>query len=370
MTVTDQTAIICRLAPGIRVLHSYSPVHSKYVLVGLGILVGIVSLWSLKSGAITTSIIDTLHALAALVGIADDASSERMAMILGQIRLPRLILGLIAGSGLAISGTVMQALFRNPMADPGLLGVSSGAAFGAVLAIVLGVSLMPGLFALLGEWLLLSMAFAGSLISLILVYRLARLNNRTDIPTMLLAGVAMNAITGSLIGLLSYIADDTELRDLIFWSLGSLEVTDWTKLAVASLIVVPAASAMLIYCGALNANLLGENEARHLGFDIERVKTRLIILVSLVVGVIVAMSGIIGFVGLVVPHLLRLIVGPDHRLLLPASALFGSALLVLADIVARTVVAPAEVPIGIITAILGGPLFLWLLIRHKYKFRY
>ena len=329
-----------------------------------------VSLWSLKSGAIVTSVSDTLYALAHLVGLIRDSSNERLALILGQIRLPRLILGLIAGAGLAISGTVMQALFRNPMADPGLLGVSSGAAFGAVLTIVLGVSLMPGIYLLLGEWLLLIMAFTGSLISLLLVYRLARLNNRTDIPTMLLAGVAMNAITGSMIGLLSYIADDTELRDLIFWSLGSLEVTDWNKLLVAALVVIPAGSAMLLYCGALNANLLGESEARHLGFDIERVKTRLIVLVSLVVGVIVAMSGIIGFVGLVVPHLLRLIVGPDHRLLLPASALFGAALLVLADIVARTVVAPAEVPIGIITSVLGGPLFLWLLIRHKRKYKY
>lgn len=351
-------------------MHSYSSFRSKTVLTGLGVLVGIISLWSLKSGAIPTSVTDTLQALGHLVGLIHDSSNERLALILGQIRLPRLILGLLAGAGLAICGTVMQALFRNPMADPGLLGVSSGAAFGAVLTIVLGVSLMPGIYLLLGEWLLLIMAFTGSLISLLLVYRLARLNSRTDIPTMLLAGVAMNAITGSMIGLLSYIADDTELRDLIFWSLGSLEVTDWTKLLVAAVVVLPAGSAMLIYCGALNANLLGESEARHLGFDIEKVKTRLIILVSLVVGVIVAMSGIIGFVGLVVPHLLRLIVGPDHRLLLPASALFGAALLVLADIVARTVVAPAEVPIGIITSVLGGPLFLWLLIRHKRKYKY
>lgn len=300
-----------------------------------------------------------------LLGMNQDAGSDRLAMILAQIRLPRLLLGMLAGGGLALSGAVMQALFRNPMADPGLLGVSSGAAFGAVLTIVLGVSLLPGLFTLMGTWLLLAMAFGGSLVSLLLVYRLARINNRTDIPTMLLAGVAMNAITGSLIGLLSYVASDNELRDLIFWSLGSLEITDWNKLIVAAIVIAPACVAMLAYSGALNANLLGENEARHLGFEIEKVKTRLIILVSLVVGVIVAMSGIIGFVGLVVPHLLRLVVGPDHRLLLPASALFGAGLLVLADIVARTMVAPAEVPIGIITAVLGGPLFLWLLIRHK-----
>lgn len=346
-------------------VHSYSSSRSKIVLIGLTALVVTVSFLSLNSGAIETSFAETLTAIGHLLGMNQDAGSERLAMILSQIRLPRLLLGMLAGGGLALSGAVMQALFRNPMADPGLLGVSSGAAFGAVLTIVLGVSLLPGLFTLMGNWLLLVMAFGGSLVSLLLVYRLARINNRTDIPTMLLAGVAMNAITGSLIGLLSYIASDTELRDLIFWSLGSLEVTDWNKLIVASIVIAPACGVMLVYSGALNANLLGENEARHLGFDIEKLKTRLIVLVSLVVGVIVAMSGIIGFVGLVVPHLLRLVVGPDHRLLLPASALFGAGLLVLADIVARTMVAPAEVPIGIITAVLGGPLFLWLLIRHK-----
>lgn len=284
---------------------------------------------------------------------------------MGQLRLPRLLLGILVGGGLAITGTVLQALFRNPMADPGLLGVSSGAALGAVSCIVLGVSLMPGLFIAFGHWLILFTAFTGSLLSLSIVYRLARVGGRTDIPTMLLAGVAMNAITGALIGLLSYIASDAELRDLIFWSLGSLEVTDWSKLGVAAVIILPGCALILRYASALNANLLGEHEARHLGFDIERLKTRLVVLVSVVVGVIVAMSGIIGFVGLVVPHLLRLVIGPDHRLLLPASALFGATLLVVADIIARTLVSPAEIPIGIITAVLGGPFFLWLLILYK-----
>jgi iron complex transport system permease protein len=199
----------------------------------------------------------------------------------------------------------------------------------------------------------------------LLVYRLARINNRLDIPTMLLAGVAVNAITGSLIGLLSYIADDTQLRDLIFWSLGSLEITDWARLGVAAALMVPCSIAILFFADALNANLLGENEARHLGIDIDRVKLKLIVLVAMVVGIAVALSGVIGFVGLVVPHLLRLSVGPDHRLLLPAGALFGASLLVMADIIARTLVAPAEIPIGIITALLGGPFFLWLLVRYQ-----
>lgn len=341
-------------------MSSFSPIRSRYTLLVLALVLVVVSLLSLKSGAIDTDFGETLRALANL-----GDQQDRLTMIMGQLRLPRLVLGILVGCGLAVTGTVLQALFRNPMADPGLLGVSSGAALGAVTVIVLGIGLFPALFHALGSWLILIMAFTGSLLSLSLVYRLARVNGRTDIPTMLLAGVAVNAITGSLIGLLSYLASDTELRDLIFWSLGSLEVTDWRKLGVAVMIILPGCLLVLRYANALNANLLGESEARHLGFDIERLKTRLIVLVSVIVGVIVALSGIIGFIGLVVPHLLRLVIGPDHRLLLPASALFGAILLIAADIVARTLVSPAEIPIGIITAVLGGPFFLWLLIRYK-----
>ena len=340
------------------------------------------SLYSLSSGAIDTTISQTLFALIELgkqiTGLGEtglgqtnpgDAgqSLTNLSLILGQIRIPRLILAILAGGGLAITGTVLQALFRNPMADPGLLGVSSGAALGAATTIVLGVTFFHTAFLLFGNWLLLVMAFIGSLISLAVVYRLARFGGRTDIPTMLLAGVAVNAITGALIGLLSYLASDSQLRDLVFWSLGSLNVTDWWKLGATAAVAIPSGIALLFYARALNVNLLGENEARHLGYDVEKIKRRLVVLVALVVSVVVAMSGIIGFVGLVVPHLLRLVVGPDHRLLLPASALFGAILLIMADVIARTLVTPAEIPIGIITAVLGGPFFLGLLIRHKRK---
>ncbi|NKB60869.1 MAG: iron chelate uptake ABC transporter family permease subunit [Gammaproteobacteria bacterium] len=334
---------------------------------GLGVILLVTSAYSLSAGSIDTSLLETLLATGQFFGLVASDPNSSLPLVLGQIRIPRLILAIIVGSGLAMSGTVLQALFRNPMADPGLLGVSSGAAFGAAATIVLGFSFFAQAFMLFGNWLLMLVAFAGSFTSLSVVYRLATFNRRTDIPTMLLAGVAVNAITGALIGLLSYIASDTELRDLIFWSLGSLSVTDWWKLAATALIAIPSCFALLFHARALNANLLGESEARHLGFDVEKIKKRLIILVALVVSAIVSISGIIGFVGLVVPHLLRLVVGPDHRLLLPASALTGAILLILADIVARTIVAPAEIPIGIITAVLGGPFFLGLLIRHKRK---
>ncbi len=347
-------------------MQSYSPSRSRAMISLFAALLLAVSLVSLGVGAIPTGPAQVAAALGHAAGLVDgNPATDNLARIITQIRLPRLLLGILVGMGLAMAGAVMQALFRNPMADPGLLGVSSGAALGAVATIVLGVSLAPALFAFAGDWLLPSTAFAGGLVSLGLVYRLARVNYRTDIPTMLLAGVAVNAITGALIGLLSYVASDTELRDLIFWSLGSLEITDWWRLALTAAIVLPGCALMLPHAAALNANLLGENEARHLGHDIESVKLRLILLVALVVGVLVAVSGVIGFVGLLVPHLLRLMTGPDHRLLLPTTGLFGATLLVLADMVARTAVAPAEIPIGIITAVLGGPFFLWLLVRHR-----
>jgi iron complex transport system permease protein len=341
----------------------------------LALLLVVISLYSLTSGVISSSFGDVLlvlvNGLGSLFSSTEPGNSDQLSLIVFQIRIPRLLLGILVGSGLAICGTVMQGLFRNPMADPGLLGVSSGAALGAVLIIVLGLSWFGSLLHAIGSWLLPLMAFAGGLTSIVVVYQLSKSNNRTDVPTMLLAGIAVNAIAGAFIGLLSYIADDTQLRDLIFWSLGSLEVTSWWKLAIGMVLTLPAIVCIPFYANALNANLLGENEARHLGIDMENVKKHLIILIALVVGVSVSLSGIIGFVGLVVPHLLRIMIGPDHRLLLPASALFGASLLVAADIIARTIVAPAEIPIGIITAILGGPFFLWLLVRfHKTRQSY
>ncbi|MYD75950.1 MAG: iron ABC transporter permease [Gammaproteobacteria bacterium] len=311
---------------------------------------------------------DVLSALAGLTGMADANSVDsQVATILAKIRIPRLVLGIIVGAGLAISGCVMQALFRNPMADPGLLGVSSGAALGAMITIVLGARIASGLPAGLVEHLIPVVAFAGGLCALAIIHRLSRINFRIDIPTMLLAGIALNSITGALIGLVSYISDDGQLRQLVFWGLGSLEVTNWTRIGISAAVIVPASVVMTCYARHLNANLLGENEARYLGIDIEGMKKMLVVLVSLIVGACVAMSGIIGFVGLLVPHLVRMATGPDHRLLLPACGIFGAVLLVLADILARTLITPAEIPIGIITAILGGPFFLWLLVRHRRK---
>lgn len=341
-------------------MHSYSKPRRRTALCILTALLLCASLFSLSSGVLPSSLRDVLTALPGIL-FAAQGETTQLQMILTEIRIPRLLLALLVGAGLAMCGAVMQGLFRNPMADPGLLGVSSGAALGAVVCIVLGGAWV----ARAAVWLLPAVAFGGGLGALAVVYRLSLAGGKTDTATMLLAGIAVNAIAGALIGLLSYVADDAELRGVIFWSLGSLEITDWRKLFAAAACILPALLLLPRYAGALNANLLGESEAGHLGVDMQRVKRALILWVAVVVGASVCLSGVIGFVGLVVPHLIRIALGPDHRMLLPASALFGALLLLCADIIARTAVAPAEIPVGILTAVLGGPFFLYLLARYR-----
>ncbi|WP_207882856.1 iron ABC transporter permease [Pseudomonas sp. 30_B] len=320
---------------------------------------------SLALGPVSLPLGDTLRALARLVGLPVAAGESGQAeLIVGQIRLPRTLLGVAAGGVLALAGVAMQGLFRNPLADPGLIGVSSGAALGAAIAIVFGASIggLPEAFA---PYLLSVCAFAGGLLVTALVYRLGRHNGQTNVATMLLAGVALTALAGALIGLFTYLADDATLRSLTFWNLGSLNGASYPRLWPLLLITLLVACWLPRRADALNALLLGESEARHLGFDVERLKVELILCTALGVGAAVAAAGMIGFIGLVVPHLLRLIVGPDHRVLLPASIFGGAILLLFADLVARLALAPAELPIGIVTALIGAPFFLYLLIRGR-----
>lgn len=281
------------------------------------------------------------------------------------LRLPRVLMATLVGASLACSGTTMQGLFRNPLVEPGLIGVSAGSALGAIAMIVLGGNLLGSVSGIAqgiaGSFGIAGAAFAGGLLATVLVYLIGR--KRPGVATLLLAGVAINAIAMAGVGLLTYLANEHQLRDLSFWTLGSLGGTDWKRLAaVAPLMLLPV---LLLprYARALNALLLGEREAALLGFRPERLRPQLVALVALATSAAVAMCGVISFVGLLVPHVLRMIWGPDHRLLLPASALAGATLLIGADSVARLVVAPAELPIGVITALLGGPFFLWLLMR-------
>lgn len=299
--------------------------------------------------------------LQALLGTGADPVAASVVL---DLRLPRILLGILVGAALAMAGAAMQGLFRNPLADPGLVGVSSGAALGAVVVIVA----LGDAVASIRPLLLPLAAFVGALLATLVIQRLATFEGRTTTALLLLAGIAINAIAGAGLGLAAFFSTDQQLRDLTFWTLGSLAGTDPRALAPAALFMVAAVLALPLMARVLDACVLGEREAAHLGFDIERAKLALIALVALGTGAAVAACGIIGFVGLVVPHLARLMVGTDHRWLMPVSALLGGALLLTADIGARLLVLPAELPIGILTSALGGPFFLALLLLNRRRF--
>lgn len=332
----------------------------------LALLLPGVILLSVGIGAVGIAPQQVVAILAGKLGLQTELAFDlRQEHVLLAIRLPRVVMGLFIGAALAVGGAMMQGLFRNPLADPSLIGTSSGAALGAIAVIVLGAPLgtVAGSFA--GTLLLPVAAFLGGLGVTLLVYRIALSGRQMMLSSMLLAGIAINALAGAVIGGLLYVATDAQLRTVTFWNMGSLGGASWEIV----MIVAPLLSIVLLVAPrlsrGLNALLLGEAEAGHLGIDAEGLKRRAIVLSALAVGVSVAFSGVIGFVGLVAPHVVRLVLGPDHNGVIPASALLGAALLVGADLVARTVVTPSELPLGIVTALFGAPLFLWLLIRDR-----
>ncbi|MBP0616245.1 FecCD family ABC transporter permease [Jiella mangrovi] len=286
-------------------------------------------------------------------------------VIVWQIRLPRVVMAMMVGAMLALGGAVMQGLFRNPLADPTILGVSSGAALGAVSMIVLGSGALGPVALVLGGYALPIAAFAGALTVTLVLYAISTQAGSTSVATMLLAGVALAAFAAAIMGYLVFLSDDTQLRDITFWSLGGLGGVTWDKVVVSCPVMLVVAASAIVMARGLDALVLGEAEAFHMGLRVERLKKQAILLVAIATGLAVAVAGIIGFVGIVVPHLLRLAVGADHRFLLPASCLGGALLIVSADIGARMLVSPAELPIGIITAAIGAPFFLWLLMRRR-----
>jgi len=314
--------------------------------------------------AIGPSSIPLRHLLGALAG--DPAALDaRDGLILHEIRLPRLLLGTLVGAALGVSGAMMQGLFRNPLADPALIGVTAGASLAAVSAIVLGGGLLAPLAALAGIHFLPAMAFAGALATTSLLYAISTTGGRTGVATLLLAGIAIGAAVNAVTGLLIFLADDAELRDITFWSLGSLGGATWGRLFAVFPFLLAVVVAIPFTARGLDALALGEAEAGHLGVSVERLKRVVVVAVAAACGGAVAVAGSIGFVGIVVPHLLRLAMGPSNRWLLPASAIFGAALLVAADTVCRIVVAPAELPIGIVTAMIGAPVFITLILRRR-----
>jgi len=340
-------------------------VSPRTLFIALGLLC-LLAVWlSLALGPVSLPLIDTLRVGLRLLGLPVNGDGlEQAELILGQIRLPRTLLGLAVGAVLALAGVAMQGLFRNPLADPGLVGVSSGAALGAAIAIV-GSTWVGGVPEVFAPYLLSLCAFLGGLGVTALVYRLGSKEGQTSVATMLLAGIALTALASSAVGLFTYLADDATLRTLTFWNLGSLNGASYQRLWPLVLVATGVALWLPRRAEALNALLLGESEARHLGFEVEKLKRELVFCTALGVGAAVAAAGLIGFIGLVVPHLVRLLAGPDHRVLLPASLLAGASLLLFADLIARLALAPAELPIGIVTAFIGAPFFLYLLLRGR-----
>ena len=315
----------------------------------LGVGVGAVAIGPQETIAIV------LHHLGVDTGVRVDPQDDAILWI---IRLPRVLLGALVGGALAVAGATLQGVFRNPLADPGLIGVASGASLGAVAAIVFGLT------AVIPAGLQLS-AFAGGVVASLAVYALARYEGRTETVTLILTGVAVTAIVSAAIGLLIARADDAQLRDIVFWSMGSLGGATWPVVGATAPCVAIGVAVAWARARELDLMTLGEREAAHLGVDTERARLILVLALALATGAAVAAAGVIAFVGLVVPHLVRLAAGPAHAIVLPASALGGAALVVLADVVARTAAAPVELPLGVITSLAGGPFFLWLLWRTR-----
>ncbi|MFU0813279.1 MAG: ABC-type Fe3+-siderophore transport system, permease component [Rahnella inusitata] len=319
-----------------------------WALTGLGGALLLLAILAANTGAMSLS-------LRTLMGLP---LNDGLWQVWLTVRLPRVLLAVMVGCALASSGAVMQGLFRNPLADPGLLGISSGAALAVALTIVMPFSLPP----LLALYSHMISAFVGSLAISLIVFTLSRFGHG-GLSRLLLAGIAINALCGAAVGVLTYISDDQQLRQFSLWSMGSLGQAQWPTLAVASSLILPACIATFFMSRRLNILQLGEEDAHYLGVNVRRTQLQLLLLSALLVGAAVAVSGVIGFIGLVIPHLLRMRIGADHRWLLPGSAMAGACLLLLADTLARTLVAPAEMPVGLITSIIGGPYFLWLILR-------
>ncbi|HCE4590573.1 TPA: iron ABC transporter permease [Vibrio parahaemolyticus] len=332
-------------------------------LITLSGFLAFIAIASITVGPMNISFTDSLRGL---IG-AHSELAPHIQLVINEIRLPRTILCMFIGAILAICGVVMQGLFRNPLAEPGIIGVSAGAALGGAFAIVVFAEFSQNHPQLMNLAALPLFAFLGGALTTVLVYWLGTNKFGTSVTIMLLAGVAISALSGAAIGFLNFSADDQMLRDLTLWSMGSLAGANWAGIGLASVTLVVLLFWFHKKAMSLNALLLGESEARHLGVPVQKLKRQLILLSAVGVGVTVSICGAIGFIGLVIPHLGRMLTGPDHRTLLPISALLGALLLTCADMIARVLLAPAELPVGIVTALIGAPFFIYLLFQQRGK---
>ena len=345
--------------------------RARVLLVLLAALLVLAVLLGAGAGALHIPVVSVLGVVLHKLGLPTSLAFEpQQEAVVWAIRLPRVLLAALVGAALGLAGAAMQGLFRNPLADPSLLGISAGASLAAVAVIVLEEKALKLASALsgsagVGAYVLPLAAFGGACAATLFVYRVSRRGGRVLVSTMLLVGIATNGLAGAITGLFTYAATDAQLRSITFWGLGSLGGATWPTIAT----LLPCLALPLLFLPrlgkALNLLALGEEQTAHLGLPVARIKWQVIGLTALAVGASVAMVGTIGFLGFLVPHVLRMLGGPDHRFVLPASALGGALVLVLADTLARTAVAPAELPIGILTALLGAPVFLWIVMRSS-----
>jgi iron complex transport system permease protein len=330
------------------------------VWAGIGLLLAAGILVSALAGQLPISPAEVAGSLLRAAGIPNPwaPADQVIESTLWVVRFPRIAMAITVGAALAAAGAVMQAIFGNPLAEPGVVGVSSGAALGAATAIVLGL-------AAFGEGLVALPAFLGGLLATLLVYLVSRANGRTEVVTLLLTGIAVNAFAGAGLAFVLFSASAANREQIIFWQLGSLGGSLWREVLVVAAVAIPGVIVAALLGRRYDVLALGERNARHLGIDVERLRLISIVVVALLTGVAVAFVGIIAFVGLVVPHVVRMLLGPAHRSLIVASALGGAVLMVFADLLARTVVPGAELPIGLLTSLVGGPFFFFLLWRQR-----
>lgn len=336
---------------------------AAYLLLSFALLAGL-AVCSLYSGVFVFekhSFLEIFNGILNNDGSID--ASERF--VLMDLRLPRIVMALLIGSALAVSGTCLQGMFRNPLATPDLLGITAGASLFAAVTIVLGSYIKPYIPEALHYSLLSVMAFVGALLTMVMVYRISTISGRTNVVMMLLSGVAITAIGFAVMGLLIYFAKDEELRDLTFWNMGSLAGATWVKCGILAVVIALAYSILINKGKALNAMMLGERDAQHLGIPVETIKKQIVVLTALMVGTSVAFAGTISFVGLIVPYILRLAFKSNYHIILPLAAVWGGILLLTADTVSRTIAPPSEIPIGVLTAFMGAPIFMMILIRNR-----
>ncbi|MBB6502464.1 FecCD family ABC transporter permease [Pedobacter cryoconitis] len=341
---------------------------TKLILILLSLLLLAVVILSSCLGAVRISMAELLSIIAYKTGLSETIGfKSQQAAVLMNIRLPRVVLGVLIGAGLGVSGAAIQGLFRNPLAEPGLIGISAGGTLFAVLMIVMEFTFFTKLNGVIGFYAISISAFIGAALATLIVYRMSTRNGKTAITMLLLSGIAITALASAFVGLLTYMATNEQLPAIAFWSLGSLGGANWeTVTGVMPFILIPVAILPFL-AKSLNALALGEAQALHMGINVVTIKRIIIVLATMAVGTSVAVSGIIGFIGLIIPHILRMTFTADNRLVIPGAAILGAALLTIADLIARTIVAPGELPIGILTALIGTPVFISIIISERNK---